>query len=81
MKDDVLHEAFTKHLLFKTSSEAESIWKRTHPELDPPHFQSDLPREGPYLLIGTTLHKVFKLYPDVYNAFVYGTLQSGDTQM
>ncbi|PVH88774.1 amidase signature enzyme [Cadophora sp. DSE1049] len=77
-KDDVLHETFTRHILFKTSLDTESSWKRDHAGLESSHFQSDLPREGPYLVIGTTLHKVFKLFPDVYDAFMYGILQSGD---
>ncbi|KAH6711065.1 glutamyl-tRNA amidotransferas-like protein subunit A, partial [Leptodontidium sp. MPI-SDFR-AT-0119] len=77
-RDDVIHESFTKHLLFKTSPDVQVSWGSDNLKEGLSHFQSDLPREGPYLLIGTTLHKVYKLYPDVYNAFTYGILQSGD---
>ncbi|KAK0110632.1 hypothetical protein ONS96_002235 [Cadophora gregata f. sp. sojae] len=76
-KDDVFHNSFAQHLLLKTSPDAEHSWKRVQTDLETLNFQSDLPREGPYLLIGTALHRVFKLYPDTYNAFMYGILQSG----
>ncbi|KAH7336330.1 amidase signature domain-containing protein [Rhexocercosporidium sp. MPI-PUGE-AT-0058] len=78
-QDDVIHESFTKNLLFKTASHTKVSWESDNINTDPPHVQSDFPCEGPYFLIGTTLYKVFKLYPDVYNAFMYGILQSGDS--
>ncbi|KAG4444478.1 hypothetical protein IFR05_000069 [Cadophora sp. M221] len=78
-RDDVIHESFTKHLLFKTSSDIQVSWEVEDLKTNTPYIQSDLPCEGPYLLIGKTLHKVFKLYPDTYNAFMYGILQSGDS--
>ncbi|KAH7409280.1 amidase signature domain-containing protein [Cadophora sp. MPI-SDFR-AT-0126] len=78
-RDDVFQEPFTKNLLFRTSLVPAFSWKCDHKDLGLFHFQSDLPREGPYFLIGTTLHKVFRLYQDVYNAFMYGMVQSDDS--
>ncbi len=79
-QDDVFDEVFTKHILFRATAGIESRWKHDHPDLEIPHFQTELPREGPYFLIGTTLHKCLKLYPDTYKAFMYGILQSDDSQ-
>ena len=36
---------------------------------------TELP-SGPYFLSGRSLHRVFKLYPDTYGAFMYGVIQS-----
>ena len=72
---------FTARIIFKTSPDAHASWEYHHPGVEPPHFQTDdLPREGPYLLIGEDVYEVFKLYLDPYNAFVCGIVQSNDEE-
>ncbi|KAL2068841.1 hypothetical protein VTL71DRAFT_15179 [Oculimacula yallundae] len=78
-RDDVIHDSFTKQLLFKTSPNATVAWERDEQKTKAFHRQSDLPCEGPYFLVGTTLYTVFRLYPDIYKAFMYGILQSSDS--
>ncbi len=75
--DDVMTNEFASQIFFKIAPGASPIVKDTHHNsLGDPHFQSDLPRQGPYFLIGTNVYEAFRLYKDEYNAFACGLVQT-----
>jgi hypothetical protein len=75
--DDVMTPEFACQVFFKVASGASPIVKDTrHEFLEDPHFQSDLPRQGPYFLISKKIYQAFRLYKDEYNAFVCGVVST-----
>jgi hypothetical protein len=85
--DDVFNDEFADNILFRCSdgldseplveddisfcfgSEKPCSWQFWKTE--------DNLSAGPYFLLGSAIHKAFRLYDDSYGAFVYGVLQSG----
>lgn len=72
--DDVMCDLFLGRILLKTAPGAMPIVLDDH-SLQNSHFQEDLPCAGPYLIVNSKLYEVFRLFEDIYEAFVCGIVQ------
>ncbi|KAI9642095.1 hypothetical protein NHQ30_009966 [Ciborinia camelliae] len=76
--DDVWCDAFTRHIfVHNTPGVLSLVTSSGTPQAQETknfRYRGDPLPTGPYVLSGSTIHPVYKLYPDPLNAFVYGVI-------
>ncbi|TAQ88958.1 hypothetical protein B7494_g2721 [Chlorociboria aeruginascens] len=83
--DDVLSLDFTKNIILQIPPDSSSpalqsqVFSLIREHDGFASLKGDLP-SGPYVLLNSRLHKVFRLYPDTYGAFACGAVVVGKTK-